>query len=67
MRRFQHSFPRKHTAELNGMEVEFKSYHFDDTYYLWSDAVQACKTAGAFANAGDGDKMLVDGKPVNWR
>jgi len=67
MGRFQHAWPRKHVAEMNGGSVEFRSYHFDDSYHLWSDAVQACKDAGLFLKTGDGDRMLVDGRPVHWR
>ena len=48
MGRFQHSWPRRHVAEMNGEQVRFMSYHFDGSYGLWSDAVQACKNAGSF-------------------
>lgn len=63
-RKFQHAWPRKHTATLNGRTIEFSSYHLDGSHYLWSDAVQACKDAGIYRETGDADKMLIDGRPA---
>ena len=66
MRKFQYAWPRKHTAEMNGVEVVFKSCHFENSYHLWSDALQACRDAGIFHERGDSDKMLIDGEPATW-
>ena len=66
MVKYQHAWPRKHVAEMNGVEVPFRSHHFDGSYHLWSDALQACRDAGAFSESGDADKMRIDGKPATW-
>ena len=66
MSRFQHAWPRKHTAEMNGVEVEFKSCHFEKSYHLWCDALQACREAGVFREKEDADRMLIDGEPATW-
>lgn len=50
---------------MNGKVIWFKSYN-EDGFWLYMDAVQACKEAGIYLRDGDADKMTVDGRKPNW-
>ena len=66
MVKYQYAWRHRHTASMNGKTIEFRSYHFENSFYLWSDAVQACKDAGIYLKDRDADKMLIDGRPATW-
>lgn len=59
----EHSWPRKHVANLRGKKVVFQSVFRVGTYSLHGDAIQVLKDAGVYERTSDADKILIDGRP----